>query len=321
MVKHLLDKFHIITVVSNPVRFESRWKLFREFEARIKKFGVNLITVELQQGDRAFQVTEHGNENHLQFRTFHELWHKENMINRGIHHLTRVHPNWEYVAWIDADVIFMRDDIIHETIHQLQHHMVVQMWETGINLGPKGEAIDTHYSFISQYVKGKKYCYGTKGKYYVGWHPGFAWAARREAIDGMGGLSGPLIDTAILGAGDNHMAHALVGKLDVTMSLNLQCNYHRHLATWQKRVERTIRRDVGFVHGTLLHYWHGKIKDRRYHDRWKILVDNKYDPDIDLERDSQGLYQLADHGTLRSIKLRDDIRNYFRARSEDSIDL
>ncbi len=315
MVKHLLDKFHVITIVSNPVRYRSRYALYREFERRMKEKGANLWTVEMQTGDRSHQVSQFDNDRHLQLRSFEELWHKENMINVGIQ---RLPSDWEYVAWIDADVRFLRDDWIEETIHQLQHYMVVQMWENAIDLGPTGQTISQHVSFVKQYLDGKPYCYGgPRPHYYAMWHPGFAWAARREAIDHLGGL----IDTAILGAGDNHMAHALVGRVDETMADGLTDAYKNQVRVWQERSERFIRRDVGIVPGSIVHDWHGKKKDRKYHDRWKILVDRKYNPETDIKRDYQGLYQLQDHGDLRSIGLRDDIRKYFRARNEDSIDL
>jgi len=322
MVKHLYDKFHIVAVISNPIRYQSRWRLYREFEARIKKLGVNMITVELQQGHRAFQITEANNISHLQFRTLDELWLKESLINRGIHHLTRTWPDWKYCAWIDADVQFMRDDIIDETINQLQHYHVVQMFETAVDLGPTGQSLATHQSFMSQYIKGKPYCYGgARGKYYQLFHPGFAWAATRYAIESMGGLAGPLFDTSILGAGDGVIAHALIGMAKETLAQGLHPNYIQSVLNFEKRVERLIRRDVGFVNGTLLHYFHGKKRDRGYHSRWQILVKNQFDPLNDLERDSAGLYKLADHGDLRSIRLRDDIRRYLRSRNEDSTDL
>jgi hypothetical protein len=309
------ENFYVIAVISNPIRFKSRYALYQKFEAEVKAAGAQLLTVECALGDRPHMVTESNNPWHLQLRTWDEIWHKENMINLG---LARLPSNWEYVAWIDADVSFIRKDWVLETIHQLQHYMVVQMWETAIDLGPTGSALATHHSFISQYIKGKPYCYGRPGGYYYEqWHPGYAWAARREAIDHLGGM----IDTAILGAGDNHMAHALIGMLDGSIAKGLHPNYIKHLTTWQARAERHVRRDVGFVPGTICHSWHGKKVDRKYHDRWKILVNHQYDPDLDLKRDSQGLYQLVDHGTLRSSRFRDDLRRYFRARNEDSIDL
>ena len=97
--------------------------------------------------------------------------------------------------------------------------------------------------------------------------------------------------------------------------------YPDRLREWQYRAERHIRRNVGYVSGLLVHYWHGRKEDRRYRDRWKILTDNHFNPDLDLKPDWQGLMQLVDRGDARSIKLRDDAMNYFRARNEDSIEL
>jgi hypothetical protein len=77
---------------------------------------------------------------------------------------------------------------------------------------------------------------------------------------------------------------------------------------------------VGYIPGTLLHNFHGAKRNRFYLDRWKILTQNAYDPETDIKADWQGLWQLEDTDD-RQIKLRDEIRQYFRARNEDSIDL
>lgn len=276
-----------------------------------------LLTVEIAFGDRPFEVTKKDAKWDLQLKSFDEIWHKENMINLGLQYLSQVAPDWRQVAWIDGDLEFTNKTWVKETVHQLQHYQVVQLWENAIDLGPDGQAMTTHHSFMSQYVRGKPYNYSKRTKYAEQWHPGYAWAANRDAIDHMG----QLIDFAILGAGDNHIAHGLVGMLDGTLAKGLHPNYIKRLRSWQNQAEHYIRRDVGFVPGTLLHSWHGKKKDRRYHDRWKILVENKYDPEIDLKRDHQGLYQIVDHGDCRSIRFRDQVRQYFRARNEDSIDL
>lgn len=313
------SELYVISVISNPVRFKSRYELYRKFQARMQQAGIKLITVEQAFGDRPFVVTQPNNHYHIQVRSFEELWHKENMINLGIQALTETHPDWQYVAWIDADVFPAGnvEDWCTETVQQLQHFMVVQMWTNAIDLGPMGETLETHTSFAKQYMDEKPYCYGQNGSYYERWHPGYAWAARREAVDGVG----QLIDTAILGAGDNHMAHALVGMMDLSMAKGLHPNYVAHLSRWGERAERFIRRDVGVVGQTILHEWHGKKASRGYHSRWQILVNNEFQPDQDLKRDSYGLWQLVDHGDVRSIKLRDQIRKYFRSRNEDSIDV
>ena len=144
-------------------------------------------------------------------------------------------------------------------------------------------------------------------------HPGYAWAARREALEHLGGI----IDWAILGSGDHHMAMALVGDVEKTFPSQMHSRYAKKMLLWQERALKYLRKDIGFVDGTIAHFWHGKKKDRGYISRWDILTKNNFDPDLDLKRDTQGLYVLTDN----NYKLRDGIRAYFRNRSEDSIDL
>lgn len=315
------SKFHVLTMVSNPVRFSSRYELYQQFARHIADAGVQLWTCEIAFGDRPFVITQADNPHHLQLRSWSELWHKENALNLLAQ---RLPFDWEYVAWIDSDVSFPNwrpDDEnswVRETVEALQHYNVVQLFSHAIDLGPQGEHLQTHTSFCYNYVEGKP-----RGKAYSHWHPGYAWAARREAWDAMGAsMGGGLIDFAILGAGDHHMAQALIGRTgeDYIVPKNLSPGYLKALLAWQERAERYIRRDVGYVPGTILHSWHGKKKDRRYTDRWKILTENEYDPFRDIDRDYQGLYQLYDAGDIRSVKLRDQIRAYFRSRAEDSID-
>jgi hypothetical protein len=87
------------------------------------------------------------------------------------------------------------------------------------------------------------------------------------------------------------------------------------LYNWQDLAIKNIKRNIGHVHGTALHSWHGKMKNRGYGDRWKILVKHNFNPMTDLKRDSQGLWQLASD----KWQLRDDLRSYFNSRNEDEI--
>lgn len=313
------ELLNVIAVCSNPVRYNIRYKLFKDFQARMLTSGVNLIVVETQQGDRPFEVTESSNSNHVQLRTFDEVWLKENMINIGF---SRLPKDWEYCAWIDADVEFLNKDFASETIQQLQTYMVVQMFENCMDLGPKGQVMHVHNSFMSEYIKsgcnppvgpGHYSEYNPKKSF---WHPGYAWAIRREAFDALGGL----IDFCILGSGDHSMAMGLIGLIERSVPKNINAKFLNELRIWQARAERHVNRDVGYVSGSIIHYWHGKKKDRRYVERWDIIRENNFDPDDDLKRDWQGLLQLE---TLkpRQRRLRDQIRQYLRQRDEDSIDV
>ena len=148
-VNHLADKFHVVTVVSNPVMYKSRYRLFKKFEQHMKASGVqHLHVIEVQNGNRAFQVTEEGNPYHTQLRTQDEIWVKENGLNLAIQRLARSFPDWKYVAWIDADVEFTRPDWIEKTINELQVNKFVQLFQTAVDLGPTGHAMHTHNGFV-----------------------------------------------------------------------------------------------------------------------------------------------------------------------------
>src|SRR4051812_36839118 len=101
---HLLDKIHVITIISNPVRYDSRYNLYRQFEKHMRESGViHLHTIEVQQQNRQFQITSSNNPYHLQLRTSNELWIKENALNKLIHRISSEYRDAHSIAWIDAD--------------------------------------------------------------------------------------------------------------------------------------------------------------------------------------------------------------------------
>ncbi len=316
----LLKDFHVITMISNPARYLSRYRIYRQWIEAMKTSGVNVVTVEVAFGDRPFEVTERNNVNHVQLRTKDELWIKENAINIGKQYICQVWPDAKYFAWIDADVFPMRTmrDWLLETVQQLQHYHIVQMFDHAVDLDPTYSIMSKpHQSFMSAYVKSGFKIPTVEGHwyYYGHGHPGYAWAATRESMDNLGGL----IDFAILGAADRHMALALINNVEHSVPAGISEPYKKMLMKWQDRANRHIKLDVGYVPGGIYHYFHGKKKDRKYADRWKILVDCAYDPETDLKKDAQGIYQIEDHDA-RQIRLRDLLRAYFRSRNEDSID-
>ena len=206
---------------------------------------------------------------------------------------------------------FARPDIVTETIHQLQHFGVVQMFSEATDLGPQHQPLKQFNGFAAQYNRTHDNRAAARG--YSHWHPGFAWAARRDAWDQLGGL----IDWAVVGSGDRYMACAMIGEVAACLSENLQLGcpgYFDHCLEWQARAERYLRRNVGHVDGLLLHYFHGSKKNRGYQDREQILWRNRFDPMRDIKRDWQGLWQLTD----QKFQLRDQLRAYFRSRNEDA---
>ena len=314
-VQPISAPLHVVAVISNPSRFRTRYELFRNFEKYVTDSGAILTTVELALRDRHFEVTTPGPRT-VQVRSPDQLWHKENLINIGIRALP---ADWEYVAWIDADVTFSRPDWVYETLHQLQSYKVVQLFSHAQDLGPNGEPIQQFQSFCYSHRMGfpfPRIVNSKRGKYTAGghqWHPGYAWAARRSALSDVGLLG----DIGILGSGDHHMACAFIDRVRQSIHGDMSYPYSRYWQRWQQRAIESVRLDIGYVPGLLLHYWHGAKRDRKYVDRWQILTRNKFDPTEDIIRDAQGLWQLAGN----KPQLRDDIRDYFNQRNEDGIDV
>lgn len=300
---------HVIGVCTNPVRYHSRYRLFREWKAAMTETpNVKVYGVEAAFGDRHHEVTESNEGQDLQLRTHSEIWIKENMINLGVKYL--LPRDWKYMAWVDADVFFRDPYWARETLHQLQHYSVVQPWSDCADLGPLGN-ISRHFrSFGYQHQRRKpKQMHPTQPYEYA--HSGFAWACRRDFFEAANGL----LDFAILGSADHHMAFAMIGEVKNTIHRGMSPGFFRRCFEFQDRVRRVTKDEVGFTPGRIEHMFHGPKARRYYRERWQLLVDSGFDPDTDLMYDPAGVIQL-----IGKPRLEQAIKMYNRSRFEDSIE-
>jgi hypothetical protein len=211
------------------------------------------------------------------------------------------------MAWIDADISFLNRNWVSETLSELDKCDIVQMFQTAVNLGPKGESIKLDKSFAYMFKDS-----GTplvKNDRYGFWHPGYAWACTQHAWNRMQGL----LDWAILGSGDRHMAYSIVGQVIDSAPGNIHPNYRTMLREYQNCCQGLT---LGYVRGTILHHWHGSLKNRMYKERWNILVNHLYDPIADIGvQEKTGLVELTKAGRRMSKQLEE----YFTLRREDDV--
>ncbi len=312
---------HVVAVYSNPIRWDSRRKVHAEFEQHMLDSGVQLTTVECAYGERPFELEPHPEINRVQVRSSTLVWNKENLINVGI---ARLPHDWKYVAWIDADITFRAPKWASDTVHALQHYQLVQPWADAYDLGPNEDHMQTHKSFLRLWYQGQPIAPdaplkndGKRGPFwkhdggpYEYAHTGYAWAARREAIEKLGGL----FEISALGEGDNVMAKALVGRCESAVPSWIHPGYLAHLHRWQNRALQHVHFRLGYVPGTIEHSWHGRKQDRGYVNRWDILKRHGFNPDTDLKKNTYGVIELAGNKPMLSH----DIDKYFRQRNEDS---
>jgi hypothetical protein len=295
---------HVIAVVSNPALFARRYILAKQFIQRMEQeSNVILYIVELAYGSQQFYITDDKNLRHLQLRTDIPLWHKENMVNVGVRKL--LPPTWKAMAWIDADVEFESATWALDTLKILNGYKdIVQVFSHALDMDPNESTMRVFNAFGFQHEKRQIYNSKDPVNY---WHPGYAWAITKKAYDKLGGL----YEYGILGSGDNIMSFTLIKNGLKSINHESTSGYKQSIISFETK-SKTLR--LGYVPGVIRHHFHGNKKDRKYVERWQILVDHSYDPYTYLTRDENGL--IIPNGDCPKEMLV-KIDEYFHGRNED----
>lgn len=297
------DKLHVICVTSNPALFARRYILAREFIHRMEnEKDVILYVVELAYNNQKYYITDSKNPRHLRLTCEHALWHKENMINIGVKRL--LPKNWKAFAWIDADIEFENTTWASDTLKILNGYKdIVQLFSHAVDMDIDESAMRIFSSFSFQHEKNQKF-----NKNDVNfWHPGYSWAMTRKAYERVGGL----YEYAILGSGDNIMSLALINNGLNAINKDSTEGYKQTIRDYQKKM-KTLR--LGYVPGVIRHHYHGSKINRGYNERWKILLENGYNPMEHVTHDANGLLIPTKEMPVEIVT---KIKSYFYARNED----
>lgn len=313
---HVIENntLHVVGVLSNPMRYHSRYRLFREWYEEMKATpNVKVYVVECAFGDRHHEATDASDPTHLQLRSRQAIWHKENMLNLGFRHL--VPRQAKYLCWSDTDIHFRDKHWAQETIHQLQHYNVVQPWQDCADLGFLGNILQHFQSFCYVHRLGvPKQCH--PGQPYKYAHTGFAWACTRKFYEAMkGAIGGPLMDWCIVGSADHHQAWGMIDRIDDSVHGKMPEPFKKMAREWAKAAYKVTHGHLGFVPTRIEHKFHGPKKRRQYRERWQIFIEHNFDPYTDLSYDEQGLVQI-----VGKPQLIEACANYLNSRHEDSID-
>lgn len=297
------DKLNVISVISNVCEFKTRWRLMKEFIERMNSIqNINFYVVELAYDNQEFNVTNSSNPNHLQLRTKHALWHKENMINIGIKKL--LPSDWKSVAWIDGDIEFDNPNWAVDTLKILTKFDIVQLFTTCMDLDKDGIPMNIWQSYGYKFTQGEKFRYNRGINY---WHSGYAWACTRQFYDKVGSL----YDKGIIGSGDYILTQGILKHI-ACADKSLTC-FNKDITEY---VDNLNNVSVGYVPNNIRHHYHGSKVNRKYIERNEILVKYNYDPKIHITYDKDGIIIPTEYMSEDFIN---DIKLYFSQRNEDNI--
>jgi hypothetical protein len=238
---------------------------------------------------------------HLTYELESIFWVKENLINLAIENL----PNdWEYVAWIDSDIIFSNLNWVKETLNKLKSFDIVQLFEFVIYLNNRNVFDKSFQSILPsiayQSLLGKNN-YGSIG---------FGWAITRNFYN----IINKFYEYNITGGGDTIFVHSVIRhknkclEKEKTFTEPYSLNYKYSLDEYMNRFPKNLK--FGCISGMIFHLWHGDLSNRKYHIRKKILHEHSFDPYRDLTITSNGLL------SLRNKNIEEGLISYFKERGD-----
>lgn len=308
------EHLYVVLPHFNPARYSRRRALAIKTAAALaaNNPGVRLVVAECASSPREFELDDASvPDAFLCVRVVAPdvMWRKENLINIAVSQLP---STWRYVAWIDADITFVRDDWAAATVRALRTFDVVQMFRFAASLDCVGNVMVVDHGFAAGIHDGQGVGSGAPEYASSPGHPGFAWAATRDAWTRTRGL---LDNACPLGGADRVMALAWAGLLENSSqdgggSPMVPVGTARASALFHTRAAG-VR--MGHVDGTVLHAWHGRLSDRGYNSRWSSLCEARFDPATDIARDSRGVL----HWTAAGRRLHALAEAFFRARRDD----
>lgn len=246
----------------------------------------------------------------LQVRTTRTqtLWEKESLLTAAAR---RLPPQFTKVAWVDADILFSRADWISAASALLDNHPLIQLF---------GRAIYSDFAGWETRLKPSVgYAAGLRQPQRDDWqifHPGFAWAARRELFSSeLGGLY-----HCPVGGGDSILALAAMGKFSARHASirDYSPALQTDAAGWSKRIAAWTKGRLTYLPGDVTHLWHGDRKNRAYAERKATI--RELDPAADLRTDPQtGLTTWTASALSGKPEMVAAVRAYFAARQEDTV--
>jgi hypothetical protein len=251
-----------------------------------KRKGLPIFVLELVFGDNEPEFTKA-----FHVRGTSPMFHKERLC-RLLE--TRIPRRYTKIAFLDADILFPDDSWYEETSKLLNSHDVVHPFSTADWLDLTYKKAEFRRDSVVK-MPGPKWDFT--------FHPGFAWAFRRDWYRKVG-----FYDWAVSGSGDTLSSAHWLSKEFPSGFKSLPRAMKESYADYCQ----TPRPRIAFRKGLVQHLYHGSRKNRQYAERHKLLdVDMDIRDMIRLNKD--GVYEWKEPVWGELFHL------YFKGRDDDDI--
>jgi len=287
-----------ITSYFNPSGSSHRLTNFRAFRSALH---VPLLAVEFAPG-AAFELRQHDADVIVRTQRGSILWQKERLLNVAISALPDA---CEYVAWLDADVLFGTQSWPKRAERALGSYPLIQLFEAVQDVDALGRPVgEEALSTALLITRGGDPLPGLRDPSHRSGSVtanGLAWAARRDLLESTG-----FYDACVLGSGDRAMLSAAIGQWNAAADALLMSEAHRvHFEQWAVQWHSLIRGRLGVIPGKLWHLAHGTAHGRGIGTRYRAFARHGFDPLSDVAVSEEGPWKwCSDKHDMHATVLR-----------------
>lgn len=232
------------------------------------------------------------------------MFYKEQLLNK----LETVVPEqYTKIVCLDGDIMFDSPDWVNQVSVSLNDNDIIQPFSQACWLTPDNTKIRSKKPSYAVGIVGNR----LKSPRSVHlFHPGFAWAFKREVFRKMGGF----FDRAVVGNGDMLFVFNFFRDSVPETWINEVLRSRFILDKWPEYHDRIkeIKPKIGYLSNKALHLFHGVRQNRQYTTRYKSvshMLTGTWDDQITVNAD--GLFEF------KNQELSKGVLEYFKRRNED----
>jgi hypothetical protein len=288
----------------NPAQFKRILNNALYIISVLKRYEIPYFSIECVFNDLPPQIPD----TTLVVHSNSYMFYKELLLNK----LEPLVPEkYTKLVFIDADVLFDSPDWLDQISKCLNKYDVIQPFSEACWLTPDNTRVSSNKLSYGFAVAKKRPI--NRSTFYQ-YHPGFAWAFKRDVFRKLGGF----YDRSIIGGGDIALVLSM-SPTHISDTDFIKANAHGRfgefvLDSWREYYNnfKKVNPRIGYLPIKLFHLFHGITKDRNYTERYRAIskaLTGAWEEEIVVNKD--GLFEF------NNPTLNDVLYKYFKDRNED----